>query len=235
MSKRSTNPICGIYCFIHKASGMCYIGSSLDIKERRLAHIRSTRNGRGSYFGRQVAIIGLNEFDFEIIEICKECERLEREKFFIVFYKSKYPNGFNMVSDPTKGWDYLYTDEMLAKKKAQKTSVETRLKISKAGIGRKHTLETRMKIGSRHKGRVFSDETRMKMRLAKLGTKFSDEVRKNMSLSKIGNTNRRGFKTAEETKILLSKAGKGLKRSPETRARMKIAQRIRFHPEITAT
>lgn len=48
-------------------------------------------------------------------------------------------------------------------------SIETKQKIAKVQLGRKHSEERRRKNGESHKGIIFSEETKLKFRLTKLG------------------------------------------------------------------
>lgn len=79
-------------------------------------------------------------------------------------------------------------------------SKETRLKMSKAGKGKKKPISrieylktrvyseaTRKKIGDANRKRKYFPETILKMRNAKLGKKMSEESRRKVSLSLLGN------------------------------------------------
>ena len=87
--------VCGVYCFIHRDSGRCYVGSSIDIYSRRKVHICNSRNSGVTCFNNAMRKYGVEAFDFEIIERCLPEMRFDREEFWIKFYDSAGVNGFN--------------------------------------------------------------------------------------------------------------------------------------------
>lgn len=104
--------------------------------------------------------------------------------------------------------------------------------------GRKISDETRRKIGQASKGRIKSPETLEKMKNASLGNKHSagfkhsEETKKKMSKSRMGNKNALGNVFSDEVKAKIgatlrgntfAKANKGIKRSSETKERMRLA------------
>ena len=166
--------LCGVYCFIHRLTGKCYIGSSKDIGARIVTHIKEARNGSTAYFHKQLRELGISEFDCEVLEICLPEDRLKRERHFIIFYNSVFPNGFNLYSDPTNGWDYYFSDGIRRKisefRKGRRMSDATRAKISAAISGKNHPLygthrsaESKAKASKSLKGHLVSLESRTKM------------------------------------------------------------------------
>jgi group I intron endonuclease len=124
--------VCGVYCITHVETGRQYIGKSVDI-ERRWAEHRSARTGWA--IGHAIRKYGAGEFSFEILERCdSDSEALAAEKYWIEWYGSVAPVGFNLTS----GGDGAVPSE------------ETRKRMSVALTGRP--------------GRPHSEEDKAKMR-----------------------------------------------------------------------
>lgn len=103
----------GIYKIENKITHQVYIGQSIDIKNRWIAHkCPGTWNNsnKPSYYYRLYTAFreyGLNNFDFSIIEECKKEELDEKEKYWIKYYNS-YLNGYNM----TTGGSGVYNNDL---------------------------------------------------------------------------------------------------------------------------
>ncbi len=152
------------------------MGSSKDILSRKVGHTSDSLKTSPVGFCRHLAKLGIDSFDFEILERCEPEARFEREKVWMIFFQS-VKNGFNVKKDPTVGLQYVTTEEISRKiSEANRKRVitdETRAKMRLATGGKNHPL-----FGTKH-----SEETRRKMAIAKLGKKASLETR--LKLSKI--------------------------------------------------
>lgn len=90
----------GIYKFTNKQNGKSYIGQSVDISQRIKDHEQRAFNNYPSNkeyeksFYRALRKYGINNFDFEILELCDKNKLNEREKYYIELYDS-YKNGYN--------------------------------------------------------------------------------------------------------------------------------------------
>ena len=83
---------CGIYKITNKLLNKSYIGQSIHIEDRWKEHMW----GKGSVnLHNDFKIYGLENFQFEILEICNPEFLLEREKYWIKFYNT-YENGYNL-------------------------------------------------------------------------------------------------------------------------------------------
>lgn len=104
---------------------------------------------------------GKENFTIDIIEICNTIKQLnERESYYINFYNSLSPNGYNLTTGGNN----------------KKLSEETKKKISQANKGKKRTEETKKKLSESHKGFIPSEETRNKWRIAFGGKRPSDNT-----------------------------------------------------------
>ena len=95
--------VCGVYCFIHRDSGMCYVGSGVNIWKRYMEHLRSVGTSRSTLIHRALAAFSIDAFDFEVLEQCDPSALLGRETFYIALMDSAGPNGFNVVKKPGAG------------------------------------------------------------------------------------------------------------------------------------
>jgi hypothetical protein len=104
-------------------------------------------------------------------------------------------------------------------RKANIVSEETRNKISEANKGKKRTEVQINNMSEALKGIKRSESTKKKMSESKKGNKNptkNPEVALKISLSKKGkSSNRKGFILSENTKILISKAQKGVKKGKQ--------------------
>lgn len=92
-----TEKVCGIYKITNINDMKCYVGQSVDIANRFTQHCRcgcgiKTPKDNKLY----VAMLkdGLDQFTFEIVEICPQEELNEKEKYYIDVYNS-VNYGFN--------------------------------------------------------------------------------------------------------------------------------------------
>lgn len=91
---------CGIYKITNKINQKSYIGQSIHIEERWKQHIYSSNNINHSsyndYIHKAIRKYGIDNFTWEILEICPREELNEKEIYWIAFYDS-YNNGYNMT------------------------------------------------------------------------------------------------------------------------------------------
>lgn len=82
----------GIYKITNKQNNKVYIGQSNDCERRQSEHFQL----RFVPIDYIINILGKENFSFEIIEECKECELNDKEKFYIEKYNS-IENGYNKL------------------------------------------------------------------------------------------------------------------------------------------
>jgi group I intron endonuclease len=98
-------------------------------------------------------------------------------------------------------------------------SIATGYNSATGGANSKHSPETIAKMRESKRGHTVSPETRAKLRLASLGHRASAEARAAQSLAQLGHTVSQ--ETREKLRITSSN------RTPEARAKMSMARRLR--------
>jgi len=92
---------CGIYKIINNVNNKLYIGSSINIKSRFSKHKSLLKNNKhdNDYLQNSFNKYGMDNFSFEIIEFCEISELIEKENYYINFYKSNDLNlGYNLAT-----------------------------------------------------------------------------------------------------------------------------------------
>lgn len=86
----------GIYKYENKINGHIYIGQSLNIEVRYQQHLYDAEHRAEDCSGVDIAIkkYGIENFTFEIIELCDAKELDEKERYWISHYNS-FNNGYN--------------------------------------------------------------------------------------------------------------------------------------------
>ena len=223
----------GIYIITNIKNNKCYIGQSIDLKNRISAHKGMLKNNKHSNVHLMSAFLldGIENFMFEILEEGLTKEQLDdREIYWIMFYQSnKMEYGYNIETGGAKNKTFI--------------SDETRLKMRNAKLGKHPSFETIEKM----KNKKISEETKQKIsqtmkekkinvgeanpRYGKPGTrtgmKNSEETRMKISLNRKGigvgeNNAFFGQKHTTETRQRISKSRKGIVpvfKNPEERCR----------------
>jgi group I intron endonuclease len=220
--QRAVDAVAGVYCAIHRDSGMCYVGSSVNIRQRIFAHKSEAKRGGKMLFHRALREFGEGAFYFEILEVCPADQLLQREEFYITLLNSASLDGFNTLrkaSAPNYG---------------RSPSEATRARLSAAGTGKKRSAEFCAHASAIRKGVRLSEEHRAKISLARKGKKMgkmSEERRAALIARNIG----RPCSPETRAKIRAAQVGRkipaerverhralmtGRKASSETRAKM---------------
>ena len=87
---------CGIYKITNIHTGQCYIGQSVDLRNRLRDHIKAGLGigATNNRFYTEMKNVGPEAFMYEIIEECDRSKLNERERYWINFYNST-DWGFN--------------------------------------------------------------------------------------------------------------------------------------------
>ena len=91
----------GIYRIQNIINNKIYIGSSININNREYKHFWMLNKGihDNQYLQNSYTLYGKNSFVFEVVEYCLESELIEKENYYITFYKSNESNfGYNLAT-----------------------------------------------------------------------------------------------------------------------------------------
>lgn len=90
----------GIYKIENLINHKCYIGQSTRIKQRWRDEISASKNPTNKSYEyplqRAIRKYGINNFSFEILELCPKITLNEKERYWIKYYNSYY-NGYNQT------------------------------------------------------------------------------------------------------------------------------------------
>lgn len=150
-----------IYKVTNRIDGKIYIGQRKATSEEFL---ESDYYGSGKYVQLALAKHGRSNFSREVIDEAQSKEDLDqKERYWISFYKSRYPGGYNIAEG---GWG----GDNGGQNRGRKWSEETRRKTSNTlkrkyasgellptMLGKKHTDSARVKIKKRRSTQVISD------------------------------------------------------------------------------
>jgi group I intron endonuclease len=202
----------GIYKLTCVDNGKVYIGKSVNIRRRMIAHKYSaTRPNKYGHFVNAITKHGWESFKFEVVEIFENFDKiqdnsslLERESYYIKLFDSTNRNkGYNICE---------YSND----RTGIPVSEETRKKIGLGNLGKTVSDEVKQRIRAARLGQPLSPESikkRSQARIGKQTKKHSEEANKRKSERQAGKT-RPPF--SEEWRNNMSKAKKGIPR-PQTK------------------
>lgn len=167
MNKKS-----GVYKIINIINNKCYIGSSVNIKERWINHRKSLKNGKhhSNILQRAYLKYGKENFLFEILEEVEPVKEklLEKEQYFLDTLKPEY--NILKIAGSCLG---------------SKRSEEAKQKMREARLrDRDKTLALIEHLASLRRGTKLSEETCKKMSIARLNSTYiippkTDEQKEN--------------------------------------------------------
>lgn len=193
-------------------SGKIYVGSSVDLKQRKADHLKDLRKGNHKNRHLQNAFrkYGEENFSWEVLEhVSEDGLLLQREEFWIVSLRAAdRKHGYNINPTATGGT----------------RSAETRARMSAAQMGKSKgrilSAEHKAKISSSLMGKVVSPEIRAKLSASRKGMVFSAEHRAKLSASK------KELCSSPEYKARIGASRKGRLASDSTRAKLSIATKL---------
>ena len=119
-----------VYKALNKINGKIYIGKTSCLERRIKEHLLINQ----TYFQRSVKKHGLSNFIFEPLAWCYSDDHLDfLEKFYIGFFNSKVPNGYNLTDggEGTSGYNL---------------TIETKRKLSNIKKGKPHCCNHRYNV-----------------------------------------------------------------------------------------
>jgi len=167
----------GVYCIYNAQTNKKYIGSSENVTHRLVSHFRDLKQNKHCNRKLQNAWnkYGQNVWRIIIVEIVDTCLLLDREQYWIDYYKV-FRNGYNLTkfaNAPMRGKKHSEKSKKLcaiASAKLDRRNLEYRKKLSQAssGInngmyGHKYTTAELKKLSESHKGILHTEETKKKM------------------------------------------------------------------------
>ena len=189
----------GIYCITNTITNKVYVGSTVNLHRRCVAHLRTLRANKhhSAKLQRAWNKYGEEAFVFAVLLECDKKLLSDLEQFFVDKLHA-YTDGYNIYS--------LVGYNPALHKGAKK--------------GHKHTKETKIKMSisaSKVQRKPLSEEHKEKLRQTQLGRKFTPEEKAAVTAGKLGKPR------SEETKAKLSAYRTGLKTGPhseETKAKI---------------
>jgi group I intron endonuclease len=222
-----------VYLVTNKINGKQYVGQTVKkLNLRWNEHTSSKSNG-----ALQRAIRKHNKENFSLL-ILHECTTKEEmdfvESFYISFLNTRAHNGYNLTNGG-EGRSGYHLSEEAKKRISEKNSGHVMSEEQKAQVSKRHkgiklgprSEETKRKISIGNMGKKYSEESIRKGALKRTGKKrapFSEETKRRMSLA--------SYSPAAIQHVLnLRSINLGSKRSEESKAKMREAQKIRFARE----
>lgn len=162
----SENMVMCIYTITNKTSGKVYVGRTKNkVLKRWTKHI-CTAGKLNTHVSRAINKYGEASFIFEVIDLAEtEISLNQKELFWIRYFNSLSPNGYNLT---TGGFGGVYSEFSKTKmsdsakgntnRKGKSVPEESRLRMSLSKIG-KQAHPNCKKIVTRNDGRVFSSIT----------------------------------------------------------------------------
>lgn len=119
-----------IYKITNKINNKKYVGYTTQSIERRMSHHKNDDPAHNTILGRAIVKYGWNNFEYIIIEECENKDLLlEKEIYYIKYFNSLTPNGYNMTvggekmfgeNNPFYGKTHSKETKKLLSKKASK-------------------------------------------------------------------------------------------------------------------
>jgi len=156
----------GIYKITNLINNKIYIGSAVNFRERKNGHLHRLRKNKhhSQYLQRSYNRHGEENFKFEILECVENKEDLiKREQYYIDALNPHYN-----------------TCKTAGSMLGMVHSIETKLKISEAGRGKKQSPELIERRAKSNRGKKRSLESREKMSKNRKGIIFTEEHKANI-------------------------------------------------------
>ena len=166
-----------IYKITNLVNGKMYIG------KHKTKNLDDGYMGSGHLIKRALQKYGANNFRKEWLMFCEDEEEMN---YMELVYVDETWVLRNDTYNLTLGGNGGLIEGQHSPRKGVHISEETRMKLRKANIGKKHSQETKKKMSISHKGKHFSQEHNEKIRNWHIGRKASQELRDKLSKAHIG-------------------------------------------------
>lgn len=196
-----------IYKITNKVNNKCYIGQSINIRERFGNYKRLECKDQPKLY-RAFVKYGIDAFSFDVINMATSKEELDMAENLNVSFNNSMICGYNCTEGGNSGG---------------KPSIETKTKMSLAQKGRIISEETKRKMSIARQGKMHSLQTKLKISNTKQNMPESTRI-KYQEMCHINHMNRIGTKHTEETKLKMSLSSKGRVISEETKQKMSISK-----------
>ncbi len=181
----------GIYAIVNRLNQHIYVGSAVNLLQRKQHHFSDLKAGKhkNPYLQRAYDSYGQEALLFGVIEHVSHVEDLlVREQYYIDTLNPEY----NIARTAGSNLGMTYSPETKAKMRAARLKhPHMREQMAKLGAdrtGKKLSPEHRAKITANQTGRKLPPETieKLRMRKSHLGHKHSPEAKAKMRAAKVG-------------------------------------------------
>lgn len=158
----------GIYKITNKINNNYYIGSSIDIQDRWRKHISATKNNSKYPIHRAIRKYGLENFTFEVLELCEETDLLHKEQVLLnenVGKKECY-NASKDVYAPMRGRKHTKKTKKQISNKKKNISDSVRFLLGASWRGKRQPNSMVEKRVNSIRGRKYSTEHKQKLSIA---------------------------------------------------------------------
>lgn len=231
----------GIYGIRNNIDGKIYVGQSVNIGKRWIAHTNLLAKNKhfNNYLQHAWNKCGKDVFDFVVLEKCSKEELNDRETYWKEYYDKQF-GTYNLGSTGNVG-----TMSEEHKKKLSKARKGKFCGKKHPMYGKHHTYETKMKISKANKGRPsslkgkkLSEEQIEFLRKINTGRKMSEETKEKIRIAHTGVNNFfYGKHHDEKTRMIMSKNGKGKRKgthlSEETKRKISLANKNKIHKPLS--
>jgi group I intron endonuclease len=156
---------CGIYKITNKINNNYYIGSSIDINNRWKNHIKAVKNNSSYPIHRAIRKYGVENFNFEIIELCDKNELLHKEQLLLDEHVGKTVcyNASKDVYAPMRGRKHTSKTKNQIKDKKKNIPESIRFLLGTSWRGKKQPKSMVEKRAASIRGRKYSEEHKKKL------------------------------------------------------------------------
>lgn len=148
-----------IYIIKNDINNKVYIGQAKDAKSRFQAHCKpSSAHGENDLVAKDIQKYGKEHFSYEILESQVE-DYNEKEKYYIRYYNSLLPNGYNIMEggdQPPIMKGYEHPESLLDEESVQNLTNDLKYTdLSFVELAKKYNFESNTSISEFNKGITY--------------------------------------------------------------------------------